>query len=58
METEFHEVVVEENPQVRSVDFFPKSEPTRVKEITLLQWDVCHFIRWESLNSKGLTMNA
>jgi len=58
MEIECHEVVVEENPQVRSVDFFPKSEPTRVKEITHVKMDACPFLRLESLNSKGLKMNA
>ena len=59
METECHEVVVEEDPQVRSVDFFfLKSEPTRVKEITRVQMDGCSFLRWESLNSKGLTVGA
>jgi len=34
METECHEVVVEENPKVRSVDIFLKSGPMEVKEIT------------------------
>ncbi|KEH16839.1 hypothetical protein MTR_0083s0070 [Medicago truncatula] len=58
METECHEVVVEENPKVRSVDIFPKSEPTGVKEITLVQIDACPSLRWESLNSKGLTVGA
>ena len=54
METECHKVVVEENPKVRSIDIFPKSEPTGVKEITRVQMDACHSLRWESLNSKGL----
>jgi len=58
METECHKVVVEENPKVRSIDIFPKSEPTRVKEITRVQMDACPSLRWESLNSKGLTVGA
>jgi hypothetical protein len=58
METECHEVVVEENPKVRSVDIFPKSEPTGVKEITRVQMDACLSLRWESSNSKGLRVNA
>ncbi|KEH33263.1 hypothetical protein MTR_3g034005 [Medicago truncatula] len=58
METECHEVVVEENSKVRSVDIFPKSEPTGVKEITRVQMDACPSLRWEILNSKGLTVGA
>jgi len=45
METECHEVVVEENPKVRSVDIFPKSEPTGLKEITRMQMDACPALR-------------
>jgi len=41
METECYEVVVEENQKVRSVNTFPKSEPTGVKEITRVQMDAC-----------------
>jgi len=52
METECHEVVVEENPKVRSVDIFPKSEPTGVNEITRVQMDASPSLRWESSNSK------
>jgi len=40
METECHMVVEEENPKVRSVDIFSKSEPTAVKEITRVQMHV------------------
>jgi len=58
METECHEVVLEENPKVRSVDIFSKSEPTGVKEIPRVQMDACPSLRWESLNSKGLTVSA
>ena len=58
METKCHKVVVEENPKVRSADIFPKSEQTRVKEITRVQMDACPYLRWESLNSKGLTVRA
>jgi len=58
METECHEVVVEENPKVRSVDIFPKSEQPGVKEITRVQMNACPFLRWESTNSKGLTVGA
>jgi hypothetical protein len=58
METECHKVVVEENPKVRSVDIFPKSEPTEVKEITRVQMDACPSQRWESLNSKRLPVGA
>lgn len=58
MEIECHKVVVEENPKVRSVDIFPKSEQTGVKKITRVQMVACPSLRWESLNSKGLTMSA
>ena len=58
METECHEVVMEENPKVRSVDIFPKSEPAGVKEITRVQMGACPSLRCESLNSKGLTVGA
>ncbi|KEH16359.1 hypothetical protein MTR_0214s0030 [Medicago truncatula] len=58
METECHKVVVEENPKVRSVDIFLKSGSTGVKEITRVQMDACPPLRWESLNSKGLTVGA
>ena len=58
METECHEVVLEENPKVRSVDIFLKSEPAGVKEITREQTNACFSLRWESLNSKGLTVIA
>ncbi|KEH26625.1 hypothetical protein MTR_6g466390 [Medicago truncatula] len=34
METECHEIVVEENPKVKSVDIFSKTGSTGVKEIT------------------------
>jgi hypothetical protein len=58
METKCHEVVVEENPKVRSADIFPKSEQTGVKEITRVQMDAFPSLRWERLNSKGLTVCA
>ena len=58
METKCHEVVVEENPQMRSVDLFSKSEPTGVKEITHVQIDAYPSLSWESLNSKGLAVGA
>ncbi|KEH27898.1 hypothetical protein MTR_5g048800 [Medicago truncatula] len=58
METECHVVVVEENLKVRSVDIFPKSESTGVKEIILVQIDACPSLRWESLNSKRSTVSA
>jgi hypothetical protein len=58
MEIECHNVVVEENSKVRSADIFPKSEQTGVKEITRVQMDACPSLRWESLNSKGLTVRA
>jgi len=58
MEIECHKVVVEENPKVRSADIFPKSEQTGVKEITRVQMVACPSLRWESLNSKGLTVRA
>jgi len=38
--------------------FSPKSEPTGVKEITQLQINACFTLRWDSSNSKGLTMGA
>nr|ABD33009.1 hypothetical protein MtrDRAFT_AC150798g14v2 [Medicago truncatula] len=57
METECHEVVVEENLKVRSVDIFPKSGSTEVKEITRVQMDARHSLRWESLNSKRSTVS-
>ena len=58
MESECHKVEVEEKPKVRSVDIFPKSEPTEVEEITRVQMDARPSLRWESLNSKGLTVRA
>ena len=39
MKSECHKVEVEEKPKVRSVDIFPKSEPTEVEEITRVQMD-------------------
>ena len=58
MESECHKVQVEEKPKVRSVDIFPKSEPTEVEEITRVQMDARPSLRWESLNSKGLTVRS
>ena len=58
MESECHKVEVEEKPKVRSVDIFAKSEPTEVEEITRVQMDARPSLRWESLNSKGLTVRA
>ncbi|KEH22882.1 hypothetical protein MTR_7g061620 [Medicago truncatula] len=58
MERECHKIVVEENPNVRSVDIGPKSEPTEIKEITRVQMDARPSLRWESLNSKRSTMSA
>jgi len=58
METECHEVVVEENPKVRSVDIFPKFGPTRVKEITCVQMGACPSLRWDNSNYTGLTVGA
>ena len=58
MKIECHKVEVEEKPKVRSVDIFPKSEPTEVEEITRVQMDARPSLRWESLNSKGLTVRA
>jgi hypothetical protein len=58
MKSECHKVVVEEKPKVMSVDIFPKSGPTEVKEITRVQMDARPSLRWESLNSKGLTVRA
>jgi len=58
IKNECHKVVGEENPKVRSVDIFPKSKPTGVKEITRVQMDACPSLRWKSSNSKGLTVGA
>ncbi|KEH36377.1 hypothetical protein MTR_3g117535 [Medicago truncatula] len=58
METECHKVVVEENRKVRSVDIFSKSGSTGVKEITRVQMDARHSLRWESINSKRSTVTA
>jgi len=58
METECHKVVVEENPKVRSVDIFQKSEPTGIKEITHEKMDTCPSLRWESSNDKDLAAGA
>jgi len=57
-ETNCHDIVVEENPQVKSIGLFLKFQPTGVKEITRVQMDACPSLRWESLNSKGLTVSA
>ena len=58
MEIEFNKVVVEEKPKVMNVDIFPKSGPTEAKEITRVKMDSRPSLRWESLNSKGLTVGA
>jgi hypothetical protein len=58
METECHEVVLEENPKVKSVDIFPKSELLRVKEITCVQTNTYSSLWWENSNFKSLTMGA
>ena len=58
METDCHDIVVEENPQVRSIGLCLKFQPTGVKEITRVQMDACPSLRWESSNSKGLTVGA
>ena len=58
MEIECHKVVVEEKPKVMNVDNFSKSGPTEVVEITRVQMDARPSLRWESLNSKGLTVGA
>jgi len=57
MQTKCHEYVGEENPKVMSVDIFPKSGPTEVKEITRVQMDARPSLRWERLNFKGLTVS-
>jgi hypothetical protein len=58
METDCHDIVVEENPQVKSIGLFLKFHSTGVKEITRVQMDACPSVRWESLNSERLTMSA
>jgi len=58
METNCHDIVVEENPQLKSIGLFLKFQPTRIKEITRVQMDACPSLRWESLNSKGITVSA
>ena len=58
METNCHDIVVDENPQVKSIGLFLKFQPTGVKEITRVQMDACPSLRWESVNSKGLTVSA
>ena len=58
METECHEVVLEENQKVKSVDIFPKSELLGVKEITRVQTNTYSSLWWENSNFKSLTMGA
>jgi len=58
MERECHKVVVEEKTKVINVDIFSKSGLTEVEEITRVQMDARSSLRWESLNSKGLTVGA
>ena len=58
MEIECHKVVVKENPKVMNVDILSKSGPTEVEEITRVQMDARPSLRWESLNSKGVTVSA
>ena len=58
MKIECHKVVVEEKPKVMNVDIFSKSGSTKVEEITCVQMDAHPSLRWESLNSKCLTVGA
>jgi len=58
METNCHDIVVEENRQVKSIGLFLKFQPTRVKEITCVQMDACPSLRWEVTTSRSLLVGA
>jgi len=58
METECQATVVDENPQVMSVGLYLKSRQMGSEELTHVQINTYPSLRWESLNSKGLTVNA
>jgi len=60
METEYKDVVVEENPRVKPVNLYLKLEtqPMGIKETIQLQMDMFSYIRRESSNSNGLKLRA
>jgi len=58
METKFQATVVDDNPKVMSVGLYLKSQQMESEELTHVQMNTYHSLRWESLMSKGLTVNA
>lgn len=58
METKCLVTVVEENPQVRRVGLFLKSQPMGLKETIQVQRDTYSSLWWESSNDKGLEVRA
>ncbi|KEH40874.1 hypothetical protein MTR_1g036730 [Medicago truncatula] len=58
METECPATMVDDNPQVISVGLYLKSQQMGSEELTLVQMNTYPSLRWENLNSKGLTVSA
>jgi len=58
METECQDTVVDYNPKVISVGLYLNSQQTGSEELTHVQMNTYPSLRWESLNSKGVTESA
>ena len=58
MESECQATVVDDNAQVINVGFYLKSQQMGSEELTHVQMNTYPSLRWENLNSKGLTMSA
>ena len=58
METECQDTVVDDNPKVISVGLYLKSQQMGSEELIHVQMNTYPSLRWESLMSKGLTVNA
>ncbi|AES99735.1 hypothetical protein MTR_5g084150 [Medicago truncatula] len=58
IKTECHAIVVEENPQVRSVGLYLKSHSMGLRETIQVQRDTYSSLWWESSNDKGLAVRA
>ena len=54
METDCHDIVVEENPQVKSLGLFLKFQPMEFNGTTHMQSGTHSSLWWESLNDKDL----
>ena len=58
IETECQAIVMDDSPQVMSFGIYLKSQKMGSEELTHVQMNTYHSLRWESLMSKGLTVNA